>query len=271
MELQIGISPCPNDTYIFDAIYRQQIDLQGLSFKFVLEDVETLNEMSREGALDIVKISYANYFRVLPTYIMMRTGSALGHGVGPLLIAAHPISMKDLIDKKIAIPGIYTTANFLLQFALPQHTQTVPMVFSEIENAVLQHQVSAGVIIHENRFTYANKGLHCILDLGNHWENVTGLPIPLGGIAIKRTLPASVQQLVQHIISLSVKHANLLPAALSPFITQHAQEMSVQVMKQHINLYVNEQSVQLNEAGELAVQHMQSILAPHTSYPLFVQ
>jgi len=218
--------------------------------------VETLNRLSEKGELDIIKLSYAHYFRVLDQYLMLPHGSALGFGVGPLLIALNELSPRELQTARIAIPGKFTTANFLLQFAFPEVMNTVDMLFSDIEQAVLTGQVDAGVIIHENRFTYEAKGLRKLADLGHLWESQTGLPIPLGGIAVRRNMDPMRQQQVGELIRQSIEYGNNQGRVLSPFIQQHAQEMEESVMKQHIDLYVNQQSLALDDLGRQAIQFM---------------
>lgn len=259
MNIRIGISPCPNDTFIFDAIYRGLIDTSPFSFEFVFEDVETLNHCSETGELDMLKISYAQYFRVLNNYLMLPSGSALGFGVGPLLIAREELSEQQIDQAHIAIPGHYTTAHFLLQFAYPDAVHKTAMIFSDIEQAVLDGRVDAGVIIHENRFTYAQKGLTKIADLGAYWESQTGLPIPLGGIAVRRNMhPTHIRQiseLIRESISYGLSHGN----QLSNFVRCHAQEMDEDVIGKHIELYVNEQSLWLDDLGNEAVQFMYSL------------
>ena len=165
MKLNIGISPCPNDTFIFDALYSKTIDTTPFEFEFVFEDVETLNNLALKGQLDIIKLSYANYFNVLEQYVMLRSGGALGTGVGPLLISKETLDLTQMSSYRIAIPGIHTTANFLLSYAFPDPLQKNEVVFSSIEDVVLTNQVDAGVIIHENRFTYQLKGLRKMMDL----------------------------------------------------------------------------------------------------------
>jgi len=270
MKLKIGISPCPNDTFIFDGIYNKSIDLKGFEFEFILEDVQTLNELALKGEIDIIKISYAHYFNVMNDYILLRCGSALGKGVGPLLIAKSDMSLAEINNKTIAIPGIHTTANFLFSFAFPNAINKLPMVFSEIENAVIQGMKDLGVIIHENRFTYQEKGLHKLIDLGNYWEEKTQLPIPLGGIAIKRNLPNSIQKQINTILHESLLLSRKKYPVLGAFITSHAQEMSQDVMKQHIDLYVNDYSLDIGTDGQLAVEKMKTTLGNLSTLPLFI-
>lgn len=256
MELTLGFSPCPNDTFIFDSMVNNKIDTKGFTFKTHLEDVETLNKWAAEGKLDITKLSYGMYPKIKDQYDLLNSGSALGRGCGPLLIAKRQIDQKDIKDCKIAIPGLNTTANLLFSIAFPEAKNKEIMIFSDIENAVLDGRVDVGVIIHENRFTYQQKGLVKIIDLGEFWESTTGSPIPLGGICIRKTLPAEVKQQVDQLIHDSLKESYKHYPTLSPYVTSHAQEMDESVMRQHIELYVNDFSLDLGEAGRAAVDRL---------------
>jgi 1,4-dihydroxy-6-naphthoate synthase len=259
MKLSLGFSPCPNDTFIFDALIHHKIDTEGLEFEVFFEDVETLNQKAFRADLDITKLSFHAYAKALENYVLLDAGSALGFGVGPLLIAneAHSFAaVEQQPSFSIAIPGVNTTANFLLGIALPEHQQKQPMVFSEIEQALIDQQVELGLIIHENRFTYEQKGLYKVIDLGAYWEELTGMPIPLGGIVMKRNMPQKLQQQVSGLIRKSLAYAQAHPASGMEFIRSHAQEMSEEVMYQHIQLYVNEFSSDLGLQGKLAIQTM---------------
>ena len=254
-KLSIGFSPCPNDTFIFDALIHGKIDTEGLEFKVHMADVEELNQMAFRGELDITKLSYHAFLHILEEYVMMDSGSALGNNCGPLLIknaGAENPNINDLI----AIPGKYTTANFLLNYAFPELQNKKELLFSDIESAIKNTEVSAGLIIHENRFTYADRGFEKVKDLGEHWEKSTGMPIPLGGIAIKRNLDKSLQEKVQRLIRKSLEFAFENPAESLGFVKQHAQEMDAEVMQKHINLYVNDYSLSLGEKGKAAIQYM---------------
>jgi len=254
-KLRIGFSPCPNDTFIFDALIHGKIDTEGLEFEVHMADVEELNQMAFRGELDITKLSYHAFLHILEGYIMMDSGSALGNNCGPLLIknsgAENPIKT-DLI----AIPGKYTTANFLLNYVFPELQNKKEILFSDIESSIKSKEVSAGLIIHENRFTYADRGFEKVKDLGEHWEKSTGMPIPLGGIAIKRNLDKALQEKVQRLIRKSLEFAFENPAESLGFVKLHAQEMDAEVMQKHINLYVNDYSLSLGEKGKAAIQYM---------------
>lgn len=254
--LRLGFSPCPNDTFIFHAMLHGQLDTNGLKFEVHMEDVEALNGMVAAQSLDVAKLSYHAYLHQLEHWQMLPSGSALGFGVGPLLIAKQPLDLQDMADKTIAIPGANTTAHFLLKVCLGEGLNTKEMLFSDIEAAVLKGQVDAGVIIHENRFTYADKGLHLVQDLGAFWENKTGQAIPLGGIAVRRNLPEDLKQKIQNLMRASVAYAQAHPKASAEFVACHAQEMDADVMKKHIDLYVNQQTLELDEQGVSAVQCM---------------
>jgi len=271
MKLKIGISPCPNDTFIFDAIYNNTIDCWPYEFEFVFEDVETLNKMAEQHEIDILKLSYAQYFNVMNDYIMLQSGSALGYGVGPLLIAKNKIDLETIETKKIAIPGKHTTALFLLQYAFPLASNQIEYNFAQIEQAVIDEEVDTGVIIHENRFTYAKKGLQKLMDLGEYWETKTNLPIPLGGIAIKRSLDSTIQTHINELIQMSILFSQSNLPEISDFVRCHAQEMDVDVIIQHINLYVNDNTLQIDTKGIEAVEHMANILNRTSSLNLFIE
>lgn len=259
MKLTLGFSPCPNDTFIFDALVNNKIDADGLQFEVVLDDVQTLNQWAKEGRLDVTKISYGVLPLVLPVYQLLQSGGALGNGVGPLLIAKDASVLNDIHTASIAIPGENTTAHLLFSMAFPKAVNKHFRIFHEIENAVLNGEADAGVIIHENRFTYQQKGLVKLVDLGDYWEQQLQVPIPLGGIVAKRTLPAAIIAHVDKLIQQSLQFAFSNYPELPDYVKQHAQEMEETVMKQHIDLYVNHFSLGLGEAGNKAVQVLMKI------------
>ncbi|MDB5025362.1 MAG: mqnD [Mucilaginibacter sp.] len=260
MKLTLGFSPCPNDTFIFDALIHHKIDTEGLEFEVFYDDVETLNQKAFRGELDITKLSYHAFAYVADRYALLDSGSALGFGVGPMLICKNdPERLRSQLSTpnsalKIGIPGKYTTANFLLGLAFPGTTNKVEMVFSEIEDALLNEKIDIGLIIHENRFTYQNKGLKKIIDLGDYWEKRTGCAIPLGGIAANRKLPSDVSHRLNRVLRKSVEFAFANPKSGLAFIRSHAQEMSEEVMYKHIELYVNKYTVDLGTEGRGAIQ-----------------
>ena len=253
MKLSLGFSPCPNDTFIFDALIHHKIDTEGLTFEVCFDDVETLNQKAFAAELDITKLSYHAFAHVIDKYVLLSAGSALGFGVGPLLISKQKdIDIADS-NLRVGIPGKYTTANFLLSLAYPHLKNKVEIVFSEIEQKLLKGEIDLGLIIHENRFTYLEKGLHKVMDLGEYWEQETGGPIPLGGIMVKRSLPEDIKLKVQRVLRKSVEFAFANPKSGLEFIKLHAQEMSEEIMYKHIDLYVNPYSIDLGLDGRKAV------------------
>jgi 1,4-dihydroxy-6-naphthoate synthase len=257
MKLTLGFSPCPNDTFIFDALIHHKIDTEGLEFEVFFDDVETLNQKALKGTLDLSKLSFHAFAHVADQYALLDSGSALGFGVGPLLICKDEKFLDpeqlDNLNPSIAVPGVLTTANFLLGIAYPNLQNKVLKVFSDIEGALLSDQVDLGLIIHENRFTYADKGLHKIVDLGNFWETKTGCAIPLGGIVVNRNLDQEVQDKVNRVLRKSVEYAFANPKSGLDFIREHAQEMEESVMYKHIELYVNQYSLDLGIEGRKAI------------------
>ena len=260
MKLTLGFSPCPNDTFIFDALIHHKIDTEGLEFEVFYDDVETLNQKAFRGELDVTKLSYHAFAYVANQYVLLDSGSALGFGVGPMLISKNDPQefRKQLAAPQspltIGIPGKYTTANFLLGLVFPHATNKMELVFSDIENALLEDRIDVGLIIHENRFTYQDKGLKKILDLGDFWEKETGCAIPLGGIVANRNLPADIQHKLNRVLRKSVEFTFANPKSGLEFIRSHAQEMSEEVMYKHIDLYVNKYSVELGEEGRKAIK-----------------
>ncbi|MEZ5047103.1 MAG: 1,4-dihydroxy-6-naphthoate synthase [Chitinophagaceae bacterium] len=256
MIIKIGISPCPNDTYIFDAIYHRHIKDNNYDFEFIFEDVETLNKMALNAELDMVKISIANYHQIAKSYQLMKTGNALGTDVGPLIIAKEAFPTTELAHKKIAVPGLHTTAYFLLKNAFPEVRDIKEYPFHEIEQAILNTEVDCGVIIHENRFTYEKKGLVKIEDLGELWGRKYDLPVPLGGIAIKRSFSKLDILKINEMIKKAIFHSNTRFPNISPFVRNHAQDMQDEVIHQHINLYVNKHTMDLKAKGKQAIETM---------------
>ncbi len=258
MILTLGFSPCPNDTFIFDAMIHNRVDTEGLTFLPILEDVETLNQKAFDAELDMTKLSYFALAHVLESYALLYSGSALGNGVGPLLVAKKERAAQFSADSTVAIPGKFTTANFLFSLAYPTVLTKKELVFHQIEDEILRGSVDAGVIIHENRFTYAEKGLVKIQDLGEFWESTTQKPIPLGGIVVKRDLPQEIKAKVQRVMARSVQFAFDNPKASAEYVAQHAQEMNAEVRQKHIDLYVNEFTKNLNTEGVAAVNTLLS-------------
>jgi len=259
MNFTLGFSPCPNDTFIFDALVNKKIDTGDYHFTARLEDVETLNELAKKEALDFTKISYGVLPLVAENYKVLNSGSALGKGVGPLLISKKPVDFENVENYDIAIPGENTTAHLLFSLAFPNAKNKVFKRYDEIEDAVLNSDRILGVIIHENRFTYMNKGLHKIVDLGNYWEEKTSLPIPLGGIVGKRSIKPRILNDVDSLIKKSIEYSFSNYPFISDYIKKHSQEMEEEVMKKHIDLYVNNFSLGLAAEGQNAIKQLMQI------------
>ena len=270
MTITLGFSPCPNDTFIFDALVNKKIDTEGLDFSVKLEDVQTLNDWAINGKLDVSKISYGVLPLLLDKYKLLSSGGALGKGIGPLLIALkEPINLQSALpNMQVAIPGKNTTAHLLFSMAFPQATNKKFLVFNQVEDAVLTGTVDAGVIIHENRFTYQDKGLIKLIDLGKYWEEQTNAPIPLGGIVIRKELDTKLQKQVDLLIKKSVEYAFENYPMVTDYVRQHAQEMNEEVMRKHIDLYVNDYSIDLGENGKKAIQKLMDVYAQINHLPL---
>lgn len=253
MRLTLGFSPCPNDTFIFDAMVHGRIDTEGLEFDYFLTDVEELNKKALTAEVDITKISYHAYAYVAENYLILDSGSALGHRNGPLLICKRRIGVSELPGLKIAIPGKLTTANLLFSIAWPEAVNKYEYLFSKIEDAILNEEVDAGLIIHENRFTYYKRGLHKLADMGEYWENMTGLPIPLGAIVIKRSIPDDVAQKVNRVVRRSLEYAYKDSFASYDFVAGNAREMDSTIMNNHIKLFVNEFTLNLGTRGRESI------------------
>lgn len=253
-KISLGFSSCPNDTFIFDAMIHDKVNTEGLEFELFIGDVEELNRKAFSNELAITKISYNAYTRLTDNYILLDSGSALGENCGPLIIANERFDIKELASKKIAIPGVNTTANLLLSVAFPEVKDKVEMIFSDIEKSVINGSVDAGLIIHESRFTYQEKGLNKIIDLGEYWEDLTKTPTPLGGIIAQRNLGNELLQKINRVLKRSVQFAFDHPKSGIDFIRQHSQEMSEEVMYKHIGLYVNNYTLDLGESGRKSVK-----------------
>ena len=255
----IGFSPCPNDTFIFDAFVNKKIDTGDYSFDVIMEDVETLNQWAAEERLDITKLSFPAFFANADKYILLTAGSALGKGVGPLLVTKNPLIENAEGEMSVSIPGHQTTANLLLAFAFPNLTRKTARLFSDIEQAVLHGDTDLGVLIHENRFTYEKKGLKKVADLGEHWEKQMNIPIPLGGIAIKRNIPDSNKKEINTLIRKSLAHAFSNYPEIPGYVKEHSQALEEEVMKKHIELYVNDFTMDIGEEGRNAVRMLKSV------------
>ena len=253
MRLTLGFSPCPNDTFIFDAMVHGRIDTEGLEFDYFLTDVEELNRKALSADVDVTKISYHAFAYVAQNYLILDAGSALGHRNGPLLISKNRIGISELPGLKIAIPGKYTTANLLFSIAWPEVVNKTEYLFSDIEDALLKDEVDAGLIIHETRFTYYRRGLHKLADMGEYWETLTGLPIPLGAIVIKRSIPDDIALKVNRVVRRSLEYAYKDSFASYDFVSDNAREMDSTIMNNHIKLFVNEYTLNLGKKGREAI------------------
>lgn len=254
MELTLGFSPCPNDTFIFDALVNNKIDTEGLNFKVELQDVETLNQWAIDGKLDITKLSFPALFTSLDHYTLLTSGGALGKGVGPLLVKNEKSNIDSISECTIVLPGINTTANLLFSMVYPEATRKKFMIFSEIEDEIVNNENELGVIIHENRFTYQNKGLVKIADLGEIWEERMRVPVPLGGIAVNQSIKTTVAYKIQLFIRKSIEYALHHYPVITDYVRHHSQAMSEEVMRKHIDLYVNNYSLDLADDGKKAVE-----------------
>jgi 1,4-dihydroxy-6-naphthoate synthase len=273
--LSLGYSPCPNDTYIFYALTHNKVTVPGHTITEHLEDVETLNHRALDGLLDLTKISYHAFGHLRDRYALLHSGGALGRGCGPMVITPAATDMQSLRGKRIAIPGKLTTANLLLQLYGTGYEDLLIMPFDQIIPALKRGEADAGVIIHESRFTYREAGLHEALDLGAWWEEDSGLPIPLGGILARRDLGSETVQLVDRAIRASLEYAHQHPQEPRAYIKSHAQELDDKVIDAHINLYVNDFSLDLGGQGITAVETLLSRaeardLIPKSKEPLFL-
>lgn len=268
MKLTLGFSPCPNDTFIFDAMVHGRIDTEGLEFDYLLADVEELNRKAFTGELDITKMSFYAYAYAAANYLLLDSGSALGHRNGPLLISKYKIDPLKLTDMRIAIPGKYTTANMLFSIAWPDALNKTEYLFSSIEDALLREEVDAGLIIHETRFTYNKRGLLKIADMGEFWEKLTGLPIPLGTIAVNRRVPKDIALKVNRIVRRSLEYAYHDSIASYDFVVANAKEMDSNVMNSHIKLFVNKFTINLGKDGKKAITELYRIAGEKQLLPV---
>jgi 1,4-dihydroxy-6-naphthoate synthase len=256
MKLTLGFSPCPNDTFIFDAMVHGRIDTEGLKFEYFLADVEELNRKAIAAEVDITKVSYHAYAYMAGNYLILDSGSALGHRNGPLVVSKREIDSTGLTDARIAIPGKFTTANLLFSIAWPEARNKKEYLFSDIPDVLLRDEADAGLIIHETRFTYMQKGLLKIADMGEFWEKLTGMPIPLGAIVINRQVPEDVSLKVNRIIRRSLEYAYGDSSASYRFVSENATDMDSRVMNNHIKLYVNEFTLDLGSGGKEAIKEL---------------
>ena len=253
MRLSLHISPCPNDTFAFDAIINHRIETNIAEFDVEYHDIEVLNGGVLSGQPDISKISYSVYPKIADRYALLDSGSALGRGNGQLLVRRHGDNSP---LRRIASPGLNTTANALLMRYFPETEEVVPMLFSEIAEAVERGEVDGGVLIHEGRFVYERRNLELVADLGQLWERETGLPLPLGAIVIKRSLGKALRQQFERLLAQSVQYAFDNPTLSRTFVKEHAQELEDEVIDKHIGLFVNDYTLTLGDEGRAAVERL---------------
>lgn len=261
MNITLGFSPCPNDTFMFAALVNGWINTHGLSFTVLMEDVEQLNEWASVSRLDVTKMSFHRALSLQGKYTLLNSGAALGNGCGPLLISTTPRENQEVIEGPVLLPGQWTTAHLLFNIFYPGCTNKRFVIFNEIENLLLDGQAVAGVIIHENRFTYEAKGLVKIMDLGEAWENKTGLPIPLGGIFASNELSVKVRTKMNDLIADSIRFAWLHPDKVMPYVKEFSDAMDEDVMMSHIRLYVNDFSLDLGEKGLESILKLRKVLS----------
>jgi 1,4-dihydroxy-6-naphthoate synthase len=259
MKLSLGFSPCPNDTFIFEALVHGKVDTEGVSFDWFLADVEELNHRAMEGTVDVTKMSFHAYALAASNYLILDSGSALGRNNGPLVVSRHKMYPDELDNALIAIPGKYTTANLLFSIFWPGASRKREYLFSDIPEAVMSGEADAGLIIHETRFTYLSLGLQKVADTGEYWEKMTGLPVPLGGIVVNRSVSEDIAGKVSRSIRRSIEYARADPSASIDFIRRHAREIDSKVTKDHISLYVNEFSLSLGLEGKAAIAKLYSV------------
>ena len=259
MKLTLGFSPCPNDTFIFEALVHGRVDTEGVSFDWFLADVEELNRRAMEGSVDVTKMSFHAYAMAAANYLILDSGSALGHNNGPLVISRRKIYPDELENALIAIPGKYTTANLLFSIFWPGASRKREYIFSDIPEAVMSGEVDAGLIIHETRFTYLSLGLKKVADTGEYWEKMTGMPVPLGGIVVHRSVNEDIAAKVSRSIRRSIGYAWADQSASVDFIRRNAREIDSAVTREHISLYVNDFSLSLGKDGKAAIERLYSV------------
>ena len=259
MKLTLGFSPCPNDTFIFEALVHGRIDTEGIEYNWFLADVEELNHRAMEGSVDVTKMSFHAYALAAQYYLLLDSGSALGRNNGPLVVSRHGMHPDELNDAMVAIPGKYTTANLLFSIFWPGAVRKREYLFSDIPQAVLSGEADAGLIIHETRFTYQALGLKMVADTGQYWEKMTGMPVPLGGIVVHRHVDENTALKVNRTIRRSIEYAYADPSASVDFIRQNAKELDSNVTKEHIRLYVNSFSLSLGKEGKDAIERLYSL------------
>jgi 1,4-dihydroxy-6-naphthoate synthase len=252
--LTFGYSPCPNDTFMFHGIASGALKLPGVSIQVRLHDIETLNQLALEERLDISKLSFFAWLKARDAYQLLNSGAALGYGCGPIVIAKQVIEPKDIPSCRVVLPGEWTTAHLLFRLWAPQAEQRHFTTYERIYDEVASGRADCGVIIHESRFTYEQLGFHRLIDLGQWWEEQTGLPIPLGGIAARTALGPEVLSALEELVAASIEKSRQNPRAALPYIRQHAQEMDLEVLERHIAAFVNPFSLDLGPVGRQALK-----------------
>lgn len=256
MKLSLGFSPCPNDTFIFEAMVHGRVDTEGVQFEWFLADVEELNRRALEGSVDVTKMSFHAYALAAANYLILDAGSALGRNNGPLVVSKRKVWPDELHDAVTAIPGTYTTANLLFSIFWPDALRKREYLFSDIPEAVLSGEADAGLIIHETRFTYRAMGLRLVADTGMMWEEMSSLPVPLGAIVVNRRLDRETAARVDRSIRRSIEYAMTRPSESLEFIRRNARETDPEVAREHIRLYVNDFSLSLGEEGRRAINRL---------------
>jgi 1,4-dihydroxy-6-naphthoate synthase len=254
--LSLGYSPCPNDTYIFHALSKGLLAEMPARIETQLHDVETLNQMAFEARLDVTKLSFFAYLRCKTDYQLLESGAALGYGCGPVVVAKKPLAAADMAAARIVLPGEWTTAHLLFRLWAPQANMRRFLTYDQIFAALESGEADAGVIIHESRFTFEAAGFTAVADLGAWWEEETGLPIPLGCIAARRSLPADLIRSLDAAVGQSLDYARSHPEAVMPRVRRHAQEMADEVLRAHIDTFVNDFSRELGPEGHRAIEKL---------------
>ena len=251
--MTINISSCPNDTFMFDALLHGKIDTKGYRFELHIGDIAELNSYVLDGSVDISKISYATYPLIENNYQILTSGSAMGRGNGPLLVSKYKIYPDEVSSLKIGVPGLTTTANMLLTIGFGDVRERKEYLFSDISEAILEGEVDAGVLIHEERFTYKSKGLNLISDLGDMWEQKSGLLIPLGAIVVRRDIDDKIKRDIDMLVRESISYAFSNPLSSRSFVKSYAQELDSVVIDKHIEMFVNDYSLNVNDLGRASV------------------
>lgn len=259
-KIRLNFSTCPNDTFMFDALVNGKIDCKGVSFDYYMCDIEELNNIAISSDVDVTKLSYAAYPLIKDRYKLLRAGSALGYGSGPLLVSKHKIYPDELKDIVVGLPGEHTTASKLLNIFFPEIHSKKYYLFSDVSTAILDGEIDAGVLIHEERFSYKDKGLSLVADLGEEWDRHFHLPIPLGAIAVNRTVSSDLQLVINDLISESIKFAFANPLSSREFVKCHARELSDETINSHIDMFVNKFSLDVGEEGRESVKNLINIL-----------